>query len=338
MLLKHNLHSLTKDLETQTGLKFKTQEPLSRYCSARIGGPAEILVEVGSAEKLEKVITAVWERQLPYVLLGSGSNVLISDEGLSAIVVVNRARGRGRIKISASSGSAAIWAESGINLGTVARIAAEKGFSGLEWAVGIPGTVGGAVANNAGAFDGDIAHSLIVAEILQRNDALASGTILRQRWEAENFDYSYRKSRIKWQNEAIVVLGANFKITKSEPEIVKAKMNEFNERRKSSQPTGASMGSIFKNPAGDYAGRLIEAAGLKGRRIGGAQISPAHANFIINTGNACAQDVWELIQVARETVYESFGILLELEIQPLGHFAAYEKNLLAHSLGDSNDG
>jgi len=313
-------------LENQCGLVVKPHEPLSRYCSARIGGFAEYLLEVNTAAQLEKVITVVWKNQIPYVLLGSGSNVLISDAGLSGLVVINRARGRGRIKVMETEEGMSIWAESGVNLGTVARLAAEQGLSGLEWAVGIPGTVGGAVVNNAGAFDGDMAHSLIVAEILQRTGEPASEMLLRQRWTVADFEYSYRNSRIKRHHEKIVVLGTSLKVWKSDVDIVKAKMNEFNERRKNSQPAGASMGSIFKNPFGDYAGRLIEEAGLKGKRVGGAQISPTHANFIVNNGNACAQDVWELIQIARNKVYELFGVTLELEIQVLGDFPQMEKS------------
>ncbi|MGB9640974.1 MAG: UDP-N-acetylmuramate dehydrogenase [Anaerolineales bacterium] len=325
MSLEPELKTRIEELEIQCGLKVKPNEPLSRYCSARIGGTAEYLLEVTTAAQLAKVITVIWNNQIPYILLGSGSNVLISDRGLSGLVVINRARGRGRIKVTETDESVAIWAESGVNLGTVARLAAENGLSGLEWAVGIPGTIGGAVVNNAGAFDGDIAHSLIVAEILQRIGEPVSEIVLRQRWTVADFEYSYRNSRLKRQHEAIVVLGANLKVWKSDVDIVKAKMNEFNERRKNSQPAGASMGSIFKNPVGDYAGRLIEEAGLKGRRVGGAQISPAHANFIVNNGNACAQDVYELIQMARDTVYERFGVTLELEIQILGDFLQIEK-------------
>lgn len=326
MILEQDLKTRIEELESQCGLTMKPHEPLARYCSARIGGDAEYLIEVSTTAQLERVIVAIWKHQIPYVLLGSGSNVLISDAGLPGLVVINRARGRGRIKITETQDSITIWAESGVNLGTVARLAAESGLGGLEWAVGIPGTIGGAVVNNAGAFDGDIAHSLIVAEILQRNAEPASEMFFRQRWTAADFEYSYRNSRIKRHHESIVVLGASLKVWKSDPVIVKAKMNEFNERRKLSQPVGASMGSIFKNPFGDYAGRLIEKAGLKGKRVGGAQISPAHANFIVNKGNACAQDVWELIQIAQETVYEKFGVTLELEIQILGDFPQMEKS------------
>lgn len=325
MSLKPDLKTGIEELKSQCGLMIKSHEPLSRYCSARIGGDAEYLIEVCTAMRLEKVITAAWKYQIPFILLGSGSNVLISDAGLSGLVVINRARGRGRIKITERQNCLEIWAESGVNLGTVARIAAENGLSGLEWAVGIPGTIGGAVVNNAGAFDGDIAHSLIVAEILQRNGEPESEMFLRQRWTAADFEYSYRNSRIKHDHGNIIVLGASLKVWKSDPVIVKAKMNEFNERRKVSQPAGASMGSIFKNPLGDYAGRLIEEAGLKGKKVGGAQISRAHANFIINNGTACARDVLELIQIAKETIYEKFGVTLELEIQVLGAFSQMEK-------------
>ncbi|MGB9521410.1 MAG: UDP-N-acetylmuramate dehydrogenase, partial [Anaerolineales bacterium] len=216
-------------------------------------------------------------------------------------------------------------AESGVNFGNLARLAAELGLSGLEWAIGIPGTVGGAVVNNAGAFGGDIAHSLIMAEILQQDIAIGAQAYSLDRWTASDFDYSYRGSRLKNKKENVVVLNASFKVYKDDPQSIKMKIMELSEKRQKSQPSGASLGSIFKNPIGDYAGRLIEEAGLKGLQMGGARISREHANFIITSENACAKDVWDLINIARQTVWEKYGIWLELEIQLLGQFPQQEK-------------
>ena len=325
MLSDNEVKSPVYDLLAQIGYPLRQNVLLSRYCSAQIGGPAEYLIEVNTANQLEKIIQGIWINHVPYTLLGRGSNVLISDVGLSGIVVINRAKGVGRIRVCETAEEIQIWAESGVNLGTLTRVVAEKGLSGLEWATGIPGTVGGAVVNNAGAFNGDIAHSLIMADILQQNPEPDQGISLRQTWTSSDFHYSYRNSRIKNESEQVVILRACLRVEKSKPEFIKAKMAQINQKRKATQPPGASMGSIFKNPPGDYAGRLIEAAGLKGLQVGGAQISLQHANFMVNQGNACAQDFWDLISVVQKEVLNQFDVQLELEIQPLGTFKEVQK-------------
>jgi UDP-N-acetylmuramate dehydrogenase len=205
-----------------------------------------------------------------------------------------------------------LFVESGAVFTNVANRCAAKGFAGLEWAATVPGTVGGAVYGNAGAFGGDMAHSLIEAEVLTHRG--------REQWPVERFAYGYRTSVLKRGEERAVVLGAEIALQTATKEAVAVKIGEFSDRRKTTQPPGASMGSMFKNPPGDAAGRLIEAAGLKGTRIGSAEVSPIHGNFFINHGKCKARDVRALIALVEETVQEKFGVELELEIEMIGEW------------------
>lgn len=312
--------AILHDAARQLGLKLQSQVPLSRYTAARIGGMAEFLIEVHSPPKLKELISIVWENQIPYTLLGGGSNVLVSDEGLSGLVVINRARGRARVQFDLNAHPPLVWADAGVNLSHLARQAAEHSLCGLEWATGIPGTLGGAIVNNAGAFDGDIASNLVLVTILHRKWRNNQFHAAQEQWTLTEMEYGYRSSRLKHHPNQAVVLSALLRLEHGDPKVIKSKMDDFSERRRKTQPPGASLGSMFKNPPGDFAGRLIDAAGLKGLTIGGAMISPIHANFFINMGNATARDVWQLIQNARQAVAQKFGIELELEIQPLGNF------------------
>lgn len=289
--------------------------PLARYTSARLGGPAEALIVVRSKDELIHVADYAWMYDIPFVLLGGGSNVLISDQGVHGLVILNRAQ---KMQFQEQADAPSVWAESGASLGVVSRRAAQKGLSGLEWAAGIPGTVGGAVVGNAGAHGQDIASCLLVAEILQPAPADQRVAPTPQLWGVEQCGFGYRRSAFKGTSMKAVVLSASFRLAWSTRPAVEAKMKEYQAYRQKTQPPGASMGSMFKNPPGDYAGRLIEAAGLKGVSIGDAQISPLHANFFINRGHATSMEVYRLIELAREKVHEKFGIWLELEIELLG--------------------
>jgi UDP-N-acetylmuramate dehydrogenase len=250
------------------------------------------------------------------MLLGGGSNMLVSDLGVRGVVVLNRAS-----KVVFDAEKPSVWAESGKNFGSLARQAARKGFSGLEWAAGIPGTVGGAVVGNAGAHGGDTAGNLELAEVLHRDQG-------RTTWKVERFNYGYRSSVLKTNTASrqplrqpqVVVLSADFNLEVGDPEEIQQVLEDNLAFRRRTQPPGASMGSMFKNPPGDYAGRLIEAAGMKGARVGSAGISELHANFFINHGGARAADVYSLIQQARRTVKEQFGVTLELEIEIVGEW------------------
>ncbi len=288
---------------------------MARFTSARIGGPADFLLVVHSADDLAKAASQLWEMGQPFRVLGGGSNVLVADAGLRGVVVLNQAR---EVKFEVVEDVPRVWCESGAAFGSVARRCVERGWTGLEWACTIPGTVGGAVVGNAGAHGGDVENSLQVADILQQNGRV-------ERWQPERFEFGYRDSRLKRHPGGGVVLSALFLLEMSTTEDTKARMAEFLEYRKSTQPSGASWGSMFRNPPGDHAGRLIEAAGLKGMQAGDVMISPMHANFIVNRGGATAEQAWSLIRTARETVLERFGIELELEIELLGDWGGAQQ-------------
>ncbi len=295
-------------LRNRFGSRLQENVSLAGYCTAHVGGVARAMLSAGDAEELASSAGYLWDQEIPFILLGSGSNVLFSDQGMDAVIVINQANA---IKLNESSETPEVWAESGAKLGTVARQAGLHGLSGLEWASTIPGTVGGAVYGNAGAYGGDICQSLRVAEILHR-------TMGRISWTAGQMEFAYRSSILKSHPGDAVVLSATLAATRGDQEQIQARMAELSEKRRHSQPPGASMGSMFKNPAGDYAGRLIEAAGLKGAKIGGAQISPVHANFFVNDGTANAVDIYRLIHLVQKTVHEKFNVDLELEVEYLG--------------------
>jgi len=320
------------DLKAAFGDRLREAEPLKRYTSARVGGPADALLEAQTTDELAEMAFFLWQKGLPFMVLGGGSNVLVSDAGVRGVVLLNKAR---QIRFDESGDPPTVWAESGANFGLLARQAATRGLTGLEWATGIPGTVGGAIVGNAGAHGKDMSGNLMVAEILHLNRLMSSSEgfsaradyligagstpeFLKETWPVEQFAYEYRDSILKRKTLQAVVLVALLRLGMSTPGVVQAKMDEFAEKRRQTQPPGASMGSMFKNPPGDFAGRLIEAAGLKGKRIGEAQISPVHANFFVNTGNATASDIYALISLARQTVAQKTGVNLELEIELVG--------------------
>ena len=301
-------------LRTVFGDHLQENVVLANYTTARVGGSADAALMVYAASELENAARRLWEMDIPFFVLGSGSNVLISDAGVHTIVIINHAH---TVKIDVRSNPPSVWCESGANIGGAARQVALRGLSGLEWAVSIPGTVGGAIYGNAGAHDGDIQGSLLLADILHRQTGKAAST-------SDQLEFGYRTSILKQNPGQAIVLSARFKLSASSPDAVHSRMEEFTNQRHKSQPTGASMGSMFKNPPGDYAGRLIEAAGLKGARIGGVEISPVHANFFINDHNAKAADIWKLIRRTQKKVAEKFGIQLELEIELLGNWQDLE--------------
>jgi UDP-N-acetylmuramate dehydrogenase len=294
--------------------------PLAYYTTMRVGGPADGLVVAETGTELEGIVTELWKTEIAFMILGSGSNVMFSDAGMRGVVVINHTRPGEGFRFQDAKAlkdkPVTVWAESGVNFGALARQAGLRGLSGLEWASGIPGTVGGAVIGNAGAHGGDVAGSLAVAEILHRLEG-------RQTWPVERLEYRYRGSVLKGKGTPqpqAVVLSAKFRLVRSTRESVQVMMNVIAEKRRQTQPPGTSMGSMFRNPPGDYAGRLIEAAGLKGIRVGGAEISSGHANFFINKGNATAADVLALIKMAQNAVADKFGVQLELEIELIGDF------------------
>ena len=289
------------------GERLREGEPLSRHTSARIGGPADYFVTVDSAGELADAAREAMRQGVRYFVLGAGSNVLVSDRGVRGLVIKNRTSG---IAFEDRGDTIIVRAESGVGLPTLARQCVLRGASGLEWAATVPGTVGGAVVGNAGAHGSDMAASLRLATILQGNGEIRD-------WTNANLKFAYRKSALK-NGERGVVLSAELVLTRGDPDEMQARVESLMTRRKRTQPPGASIGSMFKNPPGDSAGRLIEVAGLKGMRIGKAEISPIHANFFVNLGSATARDVYSLISVAQSKVREKIGVELELEIELVG--------------------
>jgi UDP-N-acetylmuramate dehydrogenase len=308
-----------QSLRTAYSERVQVNVSLKRYTAARVGGSADVMITVESAEELSQVAQYLWQSGMPFIILGSGSNVLVSDAGVRQVVVLNHAR---KVVFNPQTLHPTVWAETGVNFGALARQAATYGLSGLEWAAGIPGTLGGAIYGNAGAQGSDMTASLLMAKILHRipsNDD-SSHNFLQEEWPVERFEYGYRTSHLKRQPGEVVILSAMLRLRQSVPEAVQAKMDEYNAQRRANQPGGASLGSIFKNPPGDYAGRLIEAAGLKGKKIGKVEISEKHANFFITQDNASARDYADLIRLVQKQVQKKFGVSLELEIEMLGEW------------------
>jgi UDP-N-acetylmuramate dehydrogenase len=279
---------------------------LAPHTAARLGGPAEVLLTVRSGEELQRAAELIWGLGLPLRILGGGSNVLVADAGVKGVVVLNQAK-------AVRFEEPGVWAESGAFFGTTARRAVEHGLAGLEWAATVPGTIGGAVVGNAGAHGGEVADALVSADLLRREQGVET-------WPAERLEFAYRQSWLKRNPGQAVVLSAALRLGPGDPQALKDRVAELTEYRKRTQPGGASWGSMFKNPSGDYAGRLIEAAGLKGERRGEAEISTLHANFFLNRGEARAADVWELLQLARRRVADQFGVQLELEVELVGEW------------------
>lgn len=296
-------------LYAKLGDKVKENISLAPYTSARIGGPADILITAESADELARTIKLLWKLDLDFIMLGGGSNVLVSDKGVRGVVVLNRAKG---VRFHNGDQEPSVTVESGVIFSNLANRCAAKGFAGLEWAATVPGTIGGAVYGNAGAFGGDTAGNLIWAEILTEEG--------REKFTVEQMGYGYRTSVLKRGELDGIVLAAEMRLSSSTKEEATVKIEQFSAHRKSTQPPGASMGSMFKNPNGDYAGRLIEACGLKGTRIGNAEISPLHGNFFVNHANTKAEDIFALIQLVQKTVKEKQGVDLELEIELIGEW------------------
>jgi len=292
------------------GSRLQENISLSTCTSARVGGLADALIITQTSDDLAEIVKRMWEKEINFIIIGGGTNLLISDKGVRELVIINRARA---VQFNERSGSPRARAESGTTLNDLAQKAAILGLSGLEWAATVPGSLGGAVYGNAGAFGGDMAGNLVSIDIINHQSG-------RQTWLVDEMEYGYRSSILKKGHLPVVILSAELALTKSTTEVVKQKMELNSAHRRSSQPSGASMGSIFKNPTGDYAGRLIENTGLKGMRVGNAEISNLHANFIINHGQTLASDVKALIDKVRTEVEKKFGVTLELEIELLGEW------------------
>ncbi len=308
------LTRIQAQLREAFGAEFKLNEPLSRYTTARVGGPAEMFVTVFSTTELVQTLELAYAAGVPWLILGGGSNMLVADEGVDGLVILNKSK-----KVSFRHNGVTVIgsADSGVNLSALARQCISRGLGGLEWSVSIPGTIGGAVVGNSGAHGSDMSNSLMTAQIWEAgqvrtytNRALALGyrtSILKQ--EGQSKDVAPR-----------VVLSVDLQLQPEPAAVLEARAAAFISHRKETQPGGASMGSMFKNPEYYYAGYLIDAAGLKGLRHGGARISEKHANFFINEGNATAEDIRGLMAEAWHAVHEQFGVDLQVEVQLVGRW------------------
>lgn len=294
--------------------KIIEHEPLARYTSWRIGGPARYFANAISANELHSLLAWAREHELPALLLGGGTNILVADGGYPGLVIRNRSTGW---RIDEQGDNVTLRVESGAaTAGTVRRISAQ-GIGGLTWAEGLPGTFGGALYGNAGCYGGDMAQHVI------RTWVLHNGEI--DEWSAEQMAYSYRSSALKRAAKEAsentlppVILAAELRVTRDDPVRLEAQMAEIAAARKGKTPSGSSCGSVFKNPPGTTAGTVIDRCGLKGTRVGNAIVSEKHANYIVNLGGATASDVLRLTDVMRERVLKEMGIELELEIQLVG--------------------
>jgi UDP-N-acetylmuramate dehydrogenase len=309
------LSALRQAVEAEVGARLLVNEPLSAYTSYRIGGPADLFVTVESQDELCRMVALARECQVPYFLLGSGTNILVSGKGIRGLVIENRAGGS-RFEIRGEE--AILWAEAGTLLKDLAGESVQRGLAGLEWAVGIPGTVGGAVVGNAGAYGGYVSDVLTQVTILQVNGEIQESRV-------EELGFGYRTSCFKGANRERraampVILAAQFKLQPESVRALRERVAEYTRQREARQPSEPSAGSVFKRTAQYPAGFLIEQAGLKGKRFGDAQISPKHANFIVNLGEARASDVKALMDMARDAVLKQFGIELELEQELVGEW------------------
>jgi UDP-N-acetylmuramate dehydrogenase len=295
--------------------KILEHEPLAKYTSWRIGGPARYFANATSADELRSLLQWATARELPVFLLGGGSNILVADSGFSGLVVRNRAT---NWRIAQRDGEPILWVEAGApTAGTVRRLA-PLGIGSLTWAEGLPGTIGGALYGNAGCYGGDMAKHLIRAWVLHNGEA--------QDWDAARFAYGYRTSALKraqglredGSQLPPVILAAELSVTRDDPQKLDTEMAEIAAARKGKTPSGSSCGSVFKNPPGTTAGTVIDRAGLKGTRVGNAVVSDKHANYIVNAGGATAGDVLGLTDLLREQVLQRMGIELDLEIQLVG--------------------
>jgi UDP-N-acetylmuramate dehydrogenase len=300
---------LAAAIAESTGLTVLRSESLAKHTTMRVGGPADLFVAAGTLPQLVAVLALAREHGVSAWLLGGGSNVLVSDAGVRGLVIANGCR-----EIRRHEGHV-VWAESGANLAGLARQTVRWALSGLEWGVSVPGTVGGAVVGNAGAHGGSVADNLLRATLVQ-----ADGRIVE--WPATRFQFAYRYSTLKEQiragESAPLVLAAAFQLAGADPAQVEARATEFLAYRRATQPVEPSAGSIFQNPPGDYAGRILDSLGFKGRHHGGAAFSTGHANFIVNHGGATAADVISLIDEARQATWRQMAVALVPEILFIG--------------------
>lgn len=293
--------------------KIREGEPLARFTTYQIGGPADFFVEATSSAEVMEALEWAEERDVPVYVFGGGSNLLFDDEGFRGLVIRMRAQA---IEVRGEE----IWVEAGCLTAKLVKAAADHALTGIEEWNGLPGTVGGAVLGNAGCFGVETKDVLKEAQVYLPGQGVKTLGV-------EEFGYSYRWSRFKQENG--VILNATFRLRSGNESAIEEKMKAVARTRIQKQPPGLNTGSFFKNPPGDHAGRLIEASGLKGFQIGKAQISNAHANFMMNMGGASSEDVLALAEQVQTAVFEKFGVHLEREV-------VYVSPVLEYNEGEFN--
>lgn len=283
------------------------EEPMKNHTTFRIGGNAEVFAAPDSADGIERVLQICREENIPCTVIGNGSNLLVGDRGVRG-VVLQIYRNYADIRIEGTD----LYVQAGALLGQTAAAAAREGLTGLEFASGIPGTIGGAAAMNAGAYGGEMKDVLVWVKAIDRDGYV-------RQYAAAELELGYRTSRI--QKEALVVLEVKLTLQQGDPVKIRERMEELKEQRVAKQPLEyPSAGSTFKRPEGYFAGKLIMDAGLRGFSVGDAQVSEKHCGFVINRGNATAADVMALVSQVQTIVEEKFGVQLELEVRKVGEF------------------
>jgi UDP-N-acetylmuramate dehydrogenase len=290
------------------GIALRRDVPLAPMTTLRVGGPADRLGEPRTRDELLAVLESARESGVPWLLIGNGSNLVVADAGIRGLVIRNRAR-------AVTRDGTLLAADAGAPMAMLVKRAAAAGLGGLEWGIAVPGTLGGAVWANAGAHGGEIRDVLTEAEIWDP----ATGELVR--WTNAACGFGYRESRFK--HEPRVVLAATLELVAADPAAVAARVAAFQAQRQATQPLAEqNAGSVFRNPPGDHAGRLIDAAGLKGRRVGTAAVSTRHANFIVTDRGGRAADVRQLADEVRSAVRDAAGVELEYEIEFVGDWEA----------------
>ncbi|MFW6074970.1 MAG: UDP-N-acetylmuramate dehydrogenase [Chloroflexota bacterium] len=308
----------TIELPTRTGaLKIRPDQKLSLFTTFRIGGPADFMARVVDQAQVEAALEWADGMDFPVTSIGGGSNLLVDDAGIRGLVLSVRATGKQAeqmVRVEEDTSHVRIWVPAQMPISRLGHLSAERGWVGLVWCAGLPGVVGGATVNNAGAHGGEMIDHLESIDVVRLADRKL------ETWPASRLEARYRYTVLKCapRPREVVVLGASFVLPKGDSKELEQEAKEFSAWRRRAQPTGACAGSVFTNPEGTYAGYLIDQAGLKGRQVGGVQVSELHGNFMVNTGDATAQDVRDMIQLIQEEVYRQFEIRLVPEIEQVG--------------------
>ena len=288
------------------GCEARRNEPMSKHTSFKIGGNADVYIKVNNLSKLSTILKECQDSDVDYMILGNGSNLLVSDDGFDGIII-ELGEAMSNITVKGSK----LTCESGALLSRISSVAAKHALEGLEFASGIPGTLGGGLAMNAGAYGGELA--MVVESVC----ALDPTDMQIKTYKCSELDFGYRRSRIK--SEGLIVISATLNLKAGDEEAIRGRIAEYSQRRRDKQPLEyPSAGSTFKRPEGQFAGALIEAAGLKGTKVGGAEVSVKHAGFVINKGDATAKDIYDLIGLVQKRVFDNSGFLLEPEVIMLG--------------------